>query len=327
MKDDLWIAHARIKLGLTYKLDFNSTKGLNKVKKITLAIILILVSSFMIGCASYDFEKTSGYIVTPKEALGLSGQGAIFVDVQSNEDYGLTHIEGAVNIPMGLLTVDEPYKNMLPNKSQVEDVMSQAGILENDTILVYDNAENMQAARVQWTLNMYSNFNVMVISGGIAALEKAGANMASDKTVLGSSAYTAGDKQKSLVVSIDYLKSILNMPEENTVIIDTRSSEEYAEGTIPGALCIEYVWNNYGNGEYKNPRDIQSTYIKKDILPDMKIILFCKTSVRATQTYTALKDAGYKDVRIYDGAWLEYSDVENPVASPENVIPTEQDAS
>jgi len=302
-------------------------KGLNKVKKIILAIILILVAAFAVGCGSYDFDETGGYIVTPKEALELAEKGAILVDAQSKEEYGLMHIEGAANVPMGALTVSEPYKNMLPSKSQVEKVMSEAGISENDTILVYDNASNMQAARVQWTLNVYSNFNVKVVSGGLEALKKAGAKTSMDKTVLEAKAYTAGDKQKSLVVSIEYLKSILNMPEEDTVIIDTRSGEEYAEGTIPGALCIEYVWNNYGNGEYKNSRDIQSTYLNKDIMPDMKIILFCKTSVRAAQTYTALKDAGYKDVRIYDGAWLEYSDVENPAPPSENVLPTEQDAS
>jgi len=88
------------------------------------------------------------------------------------------------------------------------------------------------------------------------------------------------------------------------------------------------VWNNYGNGEYKSPRDIKLTYVQKDIMPDDKLILFCKTSVRAAQTYTALKDAGYKDVRVYDGAWIEYEGEKGPADPvPQNVTPAESNAS
>ena len=111
------------------------------------------------------------------------------------------------------------------------------------------------------------------------------------------------------------------------VIIDVRSDEEVAEGTIPGAVHIEYTNTNYPSGEYKSVMDMQSTFIKNGILPDMKIIVFCKSGVRAAQMYTALKDAGYPEVRVYDGSWAEYSangEVEVPV---ESVVPSQQDAS
>jgi thiosulfate/3-mercaptopyruvate sulfurtransferase len=293
-------------------------------------MLLILTALIMVSfaaCANFDFSETGEYIVTPKDAQKLIEEGVTVVDVRSAEDYGLSHVKGAVNVPMSALTVAEPYANMLPEASKVEEVMGAVGITESDEILVYDAANNMQAARVQWTLNMYSNFNVRVISGGVEALKAQDVEFDSAKVEPEEAAYTAGDYQKSLIVNLDYLKSIINMPDENTVIIDTRSDEEYYAGTIPGSCHIEYVLNMYANGEYKSPRDIQSTYLAEGIKPDMKIILFCKTSVRAAQTYAALKDAGYKDVRIYDGAWLEYADKENPQPPSENIIPTRQDAS
>jgi thiosulfate/3-mercaptopyruvate sulfurtransferase len=229
---------------------------------------------------------------------------------------------------MAALTTSDPYDNMLPDKSQIEDVMGAAGITENDTILVYDCTANMQAARVQWTLNYYNNFNIRVISGGLEALVRAGAETSTEAAVLPAAEYRCGDKQRKLLVNYDYIQSLIDTPEEGTVIIDTRSNEEYYAGTIPGSIHIEYIWNNYANGEYKIPRDLQSTYLGKDVDPGMKIILFCKTSVRAAQTYSALKDAGYQDVRVYDGAWLEYSDLQDPATAPEaTTVPTVQDAS
>ncbi len=295
-------------------------------KRMLIILIALIIVSFS-ACANFDFAQTGDYIVTPKQAEALINDGVTVVDVRSAEDYGLGHVAGAVNIPMSTLTVSEPYANMLPDAAQVEEVMSAAGISQTDELLVYDDAKNMQAARVQWTLNMYSNFNVRVISGGVKALKEQGVDFDSNSVELETVEYSAGDYQKSLIVNLDYLKSVINMPDENTVIIDTRSDDEYYAGTIPSACHIEYVWNMYANGEYKTPRDIQSTYLAEGIKPEMKIILFCKTSVRAAQTYAALKDAGYEDVRIYDGAWLEYEDVENPQPPSENITPTRQDAS
>lgn len=303
--------------------------GGKNLKKIIIAILILSFALTAAGCAAYDFTQTGQYIVTSKEALKLAGEDAVLVDVRPVEEYQAGHVAGAVNIPMSSLVVNEPYSNMLPDAAQVAQVMGAAGITENDLLLVYDDASNMQAARVEWTLNMYNNFNVRVVSGGCSALTKAGATFDTTPVQLPAAEYTAGDRQKTLIVSLDYIKMLLDTPEQNTVIIDTRSNEEFAAGTIPGAVHIEYVSNNYASGQYKSPQDIQSTYIGKGILPEMKLIVFCKTSVRAAQTYTALKDAGYQDVRVYDGAWLEYSAAgDTTQTAPETTVaPSVQDAS
>lgn len=297
------------------------------MKKMVLALVLAAVMILSAGCVSYDYGETGQYIVTAKEALDMVENGAILVDVRPAEEYAAGHIEGAVSVPMGALVTNEPYDNMLPDAAQIEEVMGATGLTEADTLLVYDDNANMQAARVQWTLNMFNNFNVRVVSGGIKFLEKAGGGMSQEAAVREAAAYTAGDRQKTLVVNLDYINAKINTPEEGLVIIDTRSDEEFAEGTIPGSVHINYTNNNYPNGEYKSPMDLQSTYIKNGILPEMKLILFCKTSVRAAQTYTALKDAGYQDVRVYDGAWLEYSDNNEVEVPAETTVPTKQDAS
>ena len=277
------------------------------------------------ACASFDFEEQGGYIITAKEALALDG--ATFVDARGQEEYDKDHVEGAVCLPMSALVVNEPYKNMAPDTQQINEVMSASGLTQDDTLLIYDDASNMQAARIQWTLNLYSNTNVLVVSGGYNALVQAGANMTDATTTIIPAVYETGDKKRKLVVSLNYIKALIDEPEENTVIVDTRSSEEFSAGTIPGSVHIEYVWNNYGSGKYKSPRDIRLTYLNKGLDPDTKIILFCKTSIRAAESYTALKDAGFKDVRIYDGAWLEYEESENPAPPAADTAPVQGDAS
>lgn len=298
------------------------------MRKTALALLCAVVIALSSGCVSYAFEQTGGYVVTAKDALKLVSEGAVLVDVRGADDYAAGHIEGAVNIPMKALTVSEPFENSLAGEAQVTAAMGEAGVSEANTLLLYDANANMQAARVQWTLNYYGNFNVKVVSGGLEKLKKAGGAETSAATVLPVAVYSAGEKQKKLLTNIEYIKMLLDKPEENTFIIDARTAEERLEGTIPGSVHIDYVWNNYPSGAYKNPMDLQSTYISKGILPEMKLIVFCKSGVRAAQTYTALKDAGYQDVRVYDGSWAEYVAVMGaPEVTEGPVTPSSGDAS
>ena len=294
-------------------------------KRILILIFALVLVLSATGCSDFAFEESGDYIITAEDALAASG--AILIDARDTEAYQEGHVEGAVCLPMSALTTDEPYSNMLADETQIAEAMGAAGITENDTVFVYDDASNMQSARIQWSLNMFGNTNVKVISGGYTALEAAGANIVTTTTEMAATEYNTGDKQRKLIVSLEYIKMLIDEPEENTVIIDTRSAEEYAQGTIPGAINIEYIWNDYADGSYKSPRDIRLTYLNKGIYPEMKIIVFCKTSVRAAQTYTALKDAGYQDVRVYDGAWLEFEATEGSTIAPSETAPVQGDAS
>lgn len=302
---------------------------MNKSKKFLSLILCLIIIVSVTGCTKYEFGEEGNYIVSAKDALEQISSGAILVDVQAFEDYQNSHIEGAVNVPMSSLVVNEPYANMLPSNDIVETVMSEAGIKETDMLLLYDNNDNMQAARVQWTLEIYGNKNTRVISGGLKALQDEGAKTSTEIKSLSPSTYKTLEKDNTLIVNLDYINALMNNPNENVIIIDTRSAEEFSQGTIPTSKFIEYKINNYANGEYKTPRDIKLTYLDESVKPDNRIILFCKTSVRAAQTYSALKNAGFMDVRIYDGAWLEYSANNTPSVqqSDTNLIPSAGDGS
>jgi thiosulfate/3-mercaptopyruvate sulfurtransferase len=296
---------------LVYVKNKSIEKG-KTMKKITFVVVLLMVLT-LAGCSRFDFGTTGEYIITAKDAMALvDANEAILVDVSAAEDYAATHIENAINIPYSTLAVNEPYDNMLPEADVIETIMSAAGITADDQLVLYDRTSNMHASRVLWTLNMYGNFNVKVISGGLDALIDAGENTTTSVKTLPAAIYVAGDKEKKLIVSLDYLKVV--MTEENTVIIDARNSSEVAQGKIPGAINIFFTSNHYVNGEFQSIRNIQLTYLKKGVSEDAKIIIYCHSGMRSADTYVALKNAGFKDVRIYDGSWLEYYDIEAPAA-------------
>jgi thiosulfate/3-mercaptopyruvate sulfurtransferase len=78
-------------------------------------------------------------------------------------------------------------------------------------------------------------------------------------------------------------------------------------------------------------QQIRINYLELGVEPDDTVILFCKTSIRGAQTYLALYNAGYRNLKLYDGAWVEWSSKPSlPVQKPEESgapVPTVQDGS
>jgi thiosulfate/3-mercaptopyruvate sulfurtransferase len=159
---------------------------------------------------------------------------------------------------------------------------------------------------------------VKVISGGYAALKAAGAALASGRTNPAASTYQVKDLDQSMMASLAEVKAQVNDPDSGTVIVDTRTLEEYDAGTIPGSILFNFEDNNFADGTYRPVQQIRIAYLEKEIDPSKTVIMFCKTSIRGAQTYVALYNAGYRKLKLYDGAWVEWSSKPSlPVQMPE----------
>ncbi len=304
-----------------------------KLRVLLSTTMIMLIMVFLSAC-SPDFAESGTAIIDAEEAVGLMGSdGVVLVDTQAGNFYMMEHVDGAVNISRSDITVGEPYPNMVAPKAQVEKVFGEAGISKDSTVLMYDTNKNMDAARLWWTLAAYGHpkDKLKVISGGLTALVQAGAGAGNDDVSVNKTDYQADDLDTSMVASLEEVNSQVDDPKGNVVIIDTRTIDEWNEGTIPGSVHLNFVGNNFADGTYRPVQQIRIRYLESEITPEKTAIPFCKTSIRAAQTYVALYNAGYRNLKIYDGAWVEWSSKTNlPVQKPETggqPVPTMQDGS
>jgi thiosulfate/3-mercaptopyruvate sulfurtransferase len=297
------------------------------MRKLSLVMVLCLtlISTVIFsGCAAYDFAETDQVIISAKEAIALMNQpNTVLVDMQSKDDYANGHIENAVNIPRSAINVDEPFSNMMAPKEIIEEVMGQSGISNDTIVIAYDNTNSMDASRLWWTLMVYGHENVKVISGGFKSLKSEGANVTKEVPSVSKTTFTASDLNTNYIAYKADVEAQVNEPDPNVCLLDTRTIEEYSAGTIPGSLHIDYVENLYKDGTFKSSRDIQIMYLEEGLKPENTAIMYCKTSIRAANTFVALWNAGYRNLKLYDGAWSEWSADENAPsdAPPENDVP------
>lgn len=296
--------------------------------------LMLALSLMLLASCGPEFAESGNAIIDAEEAVSLIGNNdVVVVDTQNANFYQMEHVSGAVNISRADIVVMEPYPNLVGPKSQIEDVLGNNGISNDSTVLIYDTNKNMDAARLWWTMKAYGHSvdKIKVVSGGMNALRKAGAAIDSDRVSPAQVSYSAKDFDSSMMATLADVKAQVDSPDEATCIIDTRTIEEYRDGTIPGSIHYNFENNNFNDGTYKPADQIKINYLELGIKPEDTAIMFCKTSIRGAQTYVALYNAGYRNLKLYDAAWVEWSSKPSlPVQRPEEgsaPVPTVQDGS
>lgn len=280
------------------------------------ALAVIAVAGVLTGCGPAPAGESGTEIISAAEALELlGGDGVVLVDARPTLDYRETHVEGAVSITRADIVVLTPFPNMLAPAEQIERVMGSRGISNDTLVVVYDDNNNMDSARLWWTLKAYGHDEVKVVSGGMNALQAEGVTMTAEEPQVAAATFTAEPLDESMIATMAEVRALVNEPQADMPLIDTRTETEYLEeGTIPGSILIPYQENNFGDGTYKPVNQIRILYIENGIDLDSGAVMYCKTSIRGAQTYLALYNAGYRNLKLYDGAWVEWS------ANPMNEI-------
>ena len=301
-------------------------------KKLTLTLLLVLLAVTVSACNPSDYVETESQIISASDfaELMVGDEEFYIIDMQKPEDYKKGHVEGAVNVVKDDIVISVPVDNMLTSKAKFENAMSEAGIEEDTTVYIYDN-DRMSAARLWWSFLMYGNENAKVIDGGISAIEMAGIELTNQAPTIKESQYKAGDKSDLYIATMGDVKDQLDEPNPNMILLDVRTDQEYIEkGKIPSSIMMDYANVFYADNTFKSVQTIRIDFIDNGMRPENEIIMYCQTSMRAAPVFLSLYNAGYRNIKIYDGAYLEWSsNPNNPVEIPEGtaVLPSKKDAS
>lgn len=299
-------------------------------KKITIFLFLALLTVGITGCSSHTFVKGESLFVSEKDLSGYVNQeNTVIVDTRSPEEYAAGHIAGAVNIPTEDIVINVPVKNMLTSKKKIEKVMGTNGISNDTLVLAYDS-NKMSASRLLWTLFMYGHQKVKIVDGGFGAIQSAGTALTTDVPTPEAVTFVAGEPSSNWLAKMDEVRNQVEQPNKQVVLLDVRSMEEYAaSGKVPTSVMMPYEENFYSDGTFKTVQTTRINYLEQKIFPEDEIIIYCQTSMRAAPVFAQLYEAGYRNIRIYDGAFLEWSsNGDNPIeTSPGGAAPIKKDAS
>ncbi|WP_432663045.1 sulfurtransferase [Wukongibacter baidiensis] len=218
------------------------------------------------------------------------------------------YIPGAIKVARGdVAATVNGVKGMIAPKEKIEKVLGEAGITNEDTVVIYDADKELWAARLWWVMKVYGHKDVRLLNGGLTAWESAGFETEGSAAKPEAVTYTAMDANENLIADLDMVKK--SFEDKSYVVLDTRSEKEYKDGHVPGAVWIEWTKALNEDGTYKSYDELKKMYEEAGITADKTAIMpHCKSAVRAAHSLFALTELlGYENLRNYDGSWLEYS--------------------
>jgi thiosulfate/3-mercaptopyruvate sulfurtransferase len=251
-------------------------------------------------------------------ASHLDDPNLVILDARGNNmAYRLGHIKNAK--PLGVehvISIADNGANLVIDRPMAEKVFTELGIDNSKTVVVYGEYGDPSAARVVWTLMYHGHPNVKLLDLGFSQWHKAGLPIT--KKILPSSSSSAQFKSKinSTIRADAELIKEAKQNDPNVVIIDARTPQEHFQARIPGSIL--HNWEEglaYGavNKMIKSKDELQKDFEQKGITKDKQIICYCHSGTRASHKYLQLKQAGFDNVRMYDGSIIDWAQRHNPL--------------
>jgi thiosulfate/3-mercaptopyruvate sulfurtransferase len=265
-----------------------------------LAIVLFVVSAL----SAQD-------IISAKDlAKIIKNKDVVVVCTSSKKGYKV-HIPGSVNIPQISLANTEPFHNMVKPADEMAAILGAKGVSADKTIVLYDGGSGKYAGRMYWILKYLGAPKVKVLDGNMKAWKAARKPITGAPTKVKATTFTPNVDAAQLASMADVKSAIGN---SSFVLVDVRppadfngtATTELRKGHIPGAVNIEFTHVMDSKGLLKSNEQLKSLFQSKGVKPDKTIILYCESSVRAGIVYLALKGLNYPNVKVYDGAYIEW---------------------
>jgi thiosulfate/3-mercaptopyruvate sulfurtransferase len=245
----------------------------------------------------------------------LGEPGLRVVDVRAALDdpgagrraYEAGHVPGAAYLDVARETSDpdDPVPGQLGSAEQVAAALGRAGVGPGDLVVAYDDAALFMAPRLAWACEVLGLPEVHVLDGGWPRWVAEGGPVATgDPPPPAAGPRPVRPPRPELRLTADDVRA------GGRVLLDCRidATWEAAGAHIPGARRLPSAATVDPETKALRPvEELRALAEEAGVRPGDRVALYCGGGISATQTYLALRAAGYADLAVYDGSWAEWS--------------------
>ncbi len=200
-------------------------------------------------------------------------------------------------------------RHPLPSRAALEAAARRWGLSHGSTVVVYDAATSLAAARAWWLLR-HAGVDVRILDGGLAAWAAAGGPLEVDDVAPAPGDVTL-DWGRMPVVDID---EAAGFPARG-MLLDARAGERFRgevepidpqAGHIPGAVNVPMADYLRADGTFLPAEEIAARYAAAGVDGSLPVASYCGSGVTAAHQVAALETIGIT-AALYPGSWSEWS--------------------
>jgi thiosulfate/3-mercaptopyruvate sulfurtransferase len=253
------------------------------------------------------------------EAHG-SDPGVVLVEVDEDTSaYDKGHIRNAVKIDWKK-DLQDPVRRDFVDRAGFEALLSERGISNDDTVILYGGNNNWFAAYAYWYFRLYGHDNVKLLDGGRKKWELESRELVTEVPQRPRTSYHAQEQDKAIRAFRDEV--IAAIGHDN--LVDVRSPDEFAGrllapahlpqeqaqrgGHIPTAKNVPWSKAADEDGTFKSDDALRTLYVDEAGVDfGHETIAYCRIGERSAHTWFVLHELlGQPNVKNYDGSWTEY---------------------
>ena len=250
----------------------------------------------------------------------IDDPGVVLVEVDEDTTaYDKDHIHGAVKLDWKT-DLQDPVKRDFVGRAGFEALLSDRGIANDDTVILYGGNNNWFAAYAYWYFKIYGHRDVRLLDGGRKKWELDSRELVSEVPHRPARAYRAQGHDTSIRAYRDEVVAAIGQRN----LVDVRSPDEFSgkllapahlpqeqaqrAGHIPTAKNVPWSKAANDDGTFKSDDDLRKLYQDEAGLDFSKdTIAYCRIGERSAHTWFVLHELlGQPQVKNYDGSWTEY---------------------
>ena len=250
----------------------------------------------------------------------LDDDTVVLVEVDEDTSaYEKGHIKGAVKINWKE-DLQDPVRRDFVNRQQFEQLLSNRGISNDDTVVLYGGNNNWFAAYAYWYLKLYGHDQVRLLDGGRKKWELESRELSDEPVSREQASYTAAEPDLDIRAFRDEVVAAIGVKN----LVDVRSPDEYAGrllapahlpqesaqrgGHVPTAVSIPWSKAANDDGTFRSDDELRKLYSDAGVEFGAKdTIAYCRIGERSAHTWFVLHELlDEPNVKNYDGSWTEY---------------------
>jgi thiosulfate/3-mercaptopyruvate sulfurtransferase len=241
--------------------------------------------------------------------------------VEVDEDtsaYGTGHIRDAIKLDWKT-DLQDPVRRDFVDKAGFEALLSERGIGNDDTVVLYGGNNNWFAAYAYWYFRLYGHRDVKLLDGGRKKWELDSRELVAEEPKRASTNYTATEQDATIRAKRDEVVAAIG--DKN--LVDVRSPDEFSgkllapahlpqesaqrPGHIPTARNIPWAKSANEDGTFRSDDELRALYAGAGVDFGQDTIAYCRIGERSAHTWFVLHELlGQANVKNYDGSWTEY---------------------
>jgi len=231
-----------------------------------------------------------------------SDQDVVILDTRPKTMFLYGHVAKSQSLTLDqVIEFDQYGSNLVLDEKKIAELFGSLGIDDSKTVILIGESMDPSVARIAWTFLYFGHEKIFVLDANVMTLQKNGFELT--KKLLTPALATFIPKINSKIrINSDLLKENL----DDFVVLDARTPQEFMGGHLPNSKLIPFTEGISYDKIFQDKSFLQNLFSDNQVPKDSQIVCYCMHGHRASSLFLQLVIAGYENVKLYDGSFVDW---------------------